>query len=187
MKQTLRKHWSTIALGVILVLFFIPQTSMPIQVFFNKLIAFSPSEIAKENQEVLQDYNWNLIAENTSVNLKRSKGKVTLINIWATWCPPCVAEMSSLQSLYDSYGDQVDFYFVTGEEREVVDAFMKNKGYTFPVYLQRFSPPTQLKQKSIPLTVLLDKEGKIVIKKTGAADWDSDKTRAIIDQLLDAE
>ena len=187
MKETLRKHWSTIALGVIVVLFFIPQTSMPIRSFVSWITAFSPSEIAKEEQVVLQNYDWNLIAENNSVNLKQSKGKVVLINLWATWCPPCVAEMPSLQNLYDTYGEQVDFYFVSGEEREVVDAFMKKKGYTFPVYLQRFSPPAQLEGRSIPATFLIAKDGKIVIKKAGAADWNSEQTRAIVQELLDAD
>lgn len=187
MKNTLRKHWSTVALLLIVILFFIPQTSMPIKVFFNELLAFSPSEIPEKEQQLLNDYDWNLIGEDNVINLKRSKGKVTLINMWATWCPPCVAEMPSLQSLYDSYGDQVDFYFVTAEEREVVDTFMKNKGYTFPVFLQSFSAPEEIRQSSIPLTVLINKEGKIVIKKTGAADWNSDKTRMIVKQLLDAE
>ncbi|EDM43172.1 thioredoxin, putative [unidentified eubacterium SCB49] len=186
-KQTLRKHWSTIALAVIAVLFFIPQTSMPIKVFFNELLAFSPSEIEAEEQEVLANYDWNLIAKNNAINLKQSKGKVVLINMWATWCPPCVAEMPSLQNLYDSYGDQVDFYFVTAEEQKVVDTFMNSKGYTFPVYLQRFNAPGQLQEKSIPTTFLIAKDGKIVIKKTGAADWNSSSTREIIEKLLVAK
>jgi len=185
MKQALRKHWSTIALVVIIILFFIPQTSMPIRSFVSRITAFSPSEIDEEKQEVLTDYNWELVAENTSVNLKQSKGKVVLVNLWATWCPPCVAEMPSLQKLYDAYGDQVDFYFVTAEERLVVTKFMKKKGYTFPVYLQRFNAPAQLQEQSLPTTFLIGKDGKIVIRKTGAADWDSKSTREIVEQLLD--
>lgn len=185
--KLVRKHWSTIALAIMAILFFIPQTSMPIKVFYNKLLAFSPSEIDKEEQVVLQDYDWNLITEDNAVNLKRSKGKVTLINMWATWCPPCVAEMPSLQSLYDDYGDQVDFYFVTAEEQAIVNAFMKKKGYTMPIYLQKFSPPAQLQGRSIPTTFLIGKDGKIVIKKTGAADWNSESTRAVVQELLDAE
>ncbi len=187
MKNILRKHWSTIALGVIAVLLFVPQIGMPIKVFYNELIAFNPSEVSEEKQEVLQNYDWNLIAKDNAINLKRSKRKVTLINMWATWCPPCVAEMPSLQSLYNDYGDQVDFYFITGEEQKVVDAFMNKKGYTFPVYLQRFSPPSQLEGNTIPTTFLIDKEGKIVIRETGAADWDSEETRAIVKRLLDSE
>lgn len=187
MKKVIRKYWSTIAIAIFAILFFIPQTSMPIQVFFHELISFSPSEIADDEQEVLKNYDWNLIGENNAINLKSSKGKVIVINTWATWCPPCVAEMPSLQRLYDSYGDQVDFYFITGEERKVVDAFTEKKGYTFPVYLQRFSAPIQLKERSIPTTYLIAKDGKIVIKKTGAADWSSESTRAIVQELLDAE
>ena len=88
-KQFLTKHWSNILIVAIIALLFIPQTGMPIKVFFNKLIAFSPSKISVEKQETLEDYQWTLktIAGNET-NLASSKGKVALINLWATWCPP---------------------------------------------------------------------------------------------------
>ncbi len=184
-KQFLTKHWSNILIVAIIALLFIPQTGMPIKVFFNKLIAFSPSKISVEKQETLEDYQWTLktIAGNET-NLASSKGKVALINLWATWCPPCVAEMPSLQNLYNEYGDQVDFYFVSSESSEKLKKFMAHKGYDFPVYVHSYKAPGMLEASSIPTTYVLSKSGKIVIDKTGAANWDSTRVKNLLDELL---
>ena len=61
---------------------------------------------------------------------------------------------------------------------------MKKKGYTFPVYIQRTKAPEVLFSQSLPTTYLISKEGEIVIEETGAADWDSKKTKKVIDRLL---
>ncbi len=118
-KNYLRKHWSTAAMLLVVVLLLLPQTAIPIKVAVNRVFAFSPSTENVEKAETLSDYNWNLITlDGKGVNLERSKNKVVLINLWATWCPPCIAEMPSLQALYDSYGDKVDFYFVTNNRKK---------------------------------------------------------------------
>lgn len=182
----LKKNWSNILFFAFLTLLIIPQTRMPIQVFVQRLISFSPSEKKEENRETLEDYNWNLIELNAEdVNLSQSKGKVTIVNFWATWCPPCVAEMPSFQKLYDDYGDKVDFYFVTSEEPDKVNKFMEKNTYTLPVFLQRFKAPETLESNALPTTYLISKPGEIVIDETGAADWNSKKMRDLLDKLLD--
>ena len=159
---------------------------MPIQVFVQRLISFSPSEKAEENRETLENYNWNLIQLNgEDFNFSQSKGKVTLVNFWATWCPPCVAEMPSFQKLYDDYGDKVDFYFVTSEKSEKVEKFMKKNEYTLPIFLQKYEAPEHLQSQALPTTYLISKLGEIVIDETGAADWNSKKMRALLDKQLD--
>jgi len=182
----LKKNWTNILFIVLITLLIIPQTRMPIQVFLQKIISFSPSEISKEKRVVLTDYNWKLKSiSSEAINFSQSKNNVVLVNFWATWCPPCVAEMPSLQKLYNDYGDKVDFYFVTTEEKEVVEKFLQKKEYNFPVYIQRYTEPEQLSAKALPTTYLLSKEGEIAIKKTGAASWNSDDVRTLIDSLLE--
>ncbi len=123
-----KKQWSNILFGAFILLMIIPQTRMPIQVFIQRFIAFSPSEISQEDRATLKDYNWNLATlDSEGINLSQSEGKVILINFWATWCPPCIAEMPELQELYDNYGDQVDFYFITNEAPEKANLFLEKK------------------------------------------------------------
>ncbi len=158
---------------------------MPIQVFVQRLVSFSPSETDKTDREILQDYNWNLLRLNTEeVNFSQSKGKVAIVNFWATWCPPCVAEMPSFQKLFDTYGDKVDFYFVTSEKAEKVEKFIVKNNYTLPVYLQAFKAPKQLETDVLPTSYLISKSGEIIINEEGAADWNSDKIKTLLDQLL---
>ncbi len=181
----LKKHWSNILFFAFLALLIFPQTRMPIQVFVQRLISFSPSEKSEAERETIQDYNWKLQQLNgEDVNFSQSKGKVVIVNFWATWCPPCVAEMPSFQKLYDVYGDKVDFYFVTSEKTERVETFMKKNGYTLPVFLQTSEATKQLESSVLPTTYLISKSGVIIIDEEGAADWNSSKMRMLLDELL---
>lgn len=181
----LKKNWSNILFFALLILLIIPQTRMPIQVFVQRLIAFSPSEISVEKRVVLEDYDWRLRKmDGGAANLKESNGKVAVINLWATWCPPCVAEMPSFQKLYDSYGDRVDFYFVTTEEPERVNRFMIKNNYDMPIFFQTSPAPKQMESNVLPTTYVLSKSGDIVIEETGTADWNSKKMQGLLEGLL---
>ena len=177
---------SNIIFVILLVLMFIPQTRKPIQVTFNKVLAqFSPSVNSEEDQVQIAYYNWDLYDEaGNVVRFGKFKDQVVLINFWATWCPPCIAEMGSLQELYDEYNGKVAFLFVTADDREAIAAFKEKKGYTFPVYYSRSKPPSEILSESLPTTYLIDKQGKIVIDKKGAANWSSDAVKETIDGLL---
>jgi thiol-disulfide isomerase/thioredoxin len=180
----LKKNKSNIIFGVILLLVLIPQTRVPIQVFLQRLIAFSPSEIKEEKREKLTDYNWNLHPLNTDYDFEVAQGEVLFINFWATWCPPCIAEMPAIQNLYNDYGKKVKFYLVSNENSEVIQKFLNKNDYNFPIHQSLSSPPSQLESRSLPTTYIIDKSGKIVVKKVGVADWNSSKTRALLDKLL---
>ncbi|PHR10662.1 MAG: thiol-disulfide oxidoreductase [Aequorivita sp.] len=181
----IKKHWSNILFFAFLALLVFPQTRMPIQVFVQRLVSFSPSEKDETERETLNDYQWNLQRLNgEEINFSQSEGKVIIVNFWAIWCPPCVAEMPSFQKLYDSYGDKVDFYFVTTEESEKVNKFLTKNEYTLPVFLQEYEAPMQLKSQALPTTYLISKTGEIIMEEEGAADWNSKKVRALLDHLL---
>lgn len=176
MKSFLKKHGSTLLLFVFLALVLIPQTGTPIRVFVNRLISFSPSVINEEKRALLSDYNWPLLSmDGNQLNLSQSKNKVIVLNVWATWCPPCIAEMPSLQQLYDKMQNEADFYFITYEDQSTVSRFLDKKGYELPVYFPRATAPAELESASLPTTYLIAPNGEIVIRKVGAAKWDSDK------------
>lgn len=171
---------------VFILLLLIPQTRQPIQVFLQKGLAMiSPSVIKEDNRITLTDYEWQLVDENgRSYNFNEAKGKVVLINFWATWCPPCIAEMPSMEKLYTDYKDKVVFLFVSNETQEVISKFKQKNDYDFLVHSAITAGPKLLEVSSIPRTFVLDPKGHIVIDKTGAADWNSDKVRKLLDDLL---
>jgi thiol-disulfide isomerase/thioredoxin len=173
---------------VLIALLLIPQTRKPIQVFLNKGLAlFSPSIVDQDKRKAISDFNWNLQNTNTleTYNFKNTEGKVVLVNFWATWCPPCIAELPSLDQLYQSYNDKVVFLFVSNEEISVVNKFLIMKGMSLPVFKPISNYPEVFDVSSIPRTFLIDKKGNIVIDKTGAANWNSKKVREQLDRLLE--
>jgi len=100
------------------------------------------------------------------------KGQVLILNFWATWCAPCVAEMPSLLRLHEAAADLgVNMVCITKEPSEVVSSFVEKKGMTAPIYLLSGDPPEQFKSRSVPVTYILDKNGMIALRHTGAANW----------------
>lgn len=178
---------SNIIFLFVVLLFIIPQTRQPIQVFFHKVFSRvnSVTIIEESKQRIVEDYNWILKDENgNNYNFKNTQGKVVIINFWATWCPPCIAEMPSLQKLYDTYNKDVIFLFVTNENTSVTSTFKNKKNYTLPVFQNISKTPDILYTTSIPRTVIIDKKGRIVIDKSGAVDWFSTSIKKEINKLL---
>ncbi|MCR5702690.1 MAG: TlpA family protein disulfide reductase [Lachnospiraceae bacterium] len=95
--------------------------------------------------------------------LSENSGKVVLINLWATWCGPCVEEMPAFEKLNKEYGDDVQIVCVNCmEPKSDVDSFVKENGYTFPIAYDEsgavsFKYPTQ----GIPYTLVVGKDGKV--------------------------
>lgn len=182
--------WSSIVFVLVILLLIIPQTRVPIQIFLQKGIAavVKPSAIENSERTSLSTYNWKLKnAQGETVNFNAAEGKVVIINFWATWCPPCIAEMPDFENLYQDYKDNeaIEFWFVSNEEQSVTAEFLKNKGYSFQSYQPSAQPPSNFNVSSIPRTFVIDKTGKIVLDKSGVADWDSDKMRRILDGLIE--
>jgi len=166
-----------------------PQGRMMIGGAVNRVKALISQPSMEEKGEAIaeSDFDWKLKdIHGNIVNLKKSKGKVIFINLWATWCPPCVGEMPEIQKLYDEYKDNpgIDFYLITDDDETKIKNFIAKRGYTFPVYKSMSMTPVAFRVRSIPTTFLISKSGKIVIKKTGAANWGGKKMKNIIKKLL---
>ncbi len=171
---------------VIIVILIIPQTRKPIQVFLNKGFALiSPSIEKKEKQTRLKSYEWKLKDEEGHIfDFESVKGKVVFINFWATWCPPCIAEMPSIQGLYTDYKDKVEFLLVTNDPYSEINKFLEENNYDFKILRPVTFNTSVFDVSTIPRTFLIDKTGTIIIDETGAANWNSDKVRLVIDSLL---
>ena len=177
----IKKNYSNILFVILIGLMIYPPT----KVYFIRLISFSPSKIKVENQQQVSDINWQLKGLNTkNFSFEEIEGNVLFISFWATWCAPCIAEMPSMQKLYEDYKEKVVFVFVTDESWQTVSNFYTKKGFDFPTYNQLTQAPRGLESKTLPSTYILDKNKKIVVAKKGAANWNSLATRNILDTLL---
>ncbi|MCR9265780.1 MAG: TlpA family protein disulfide reductase [Flavobacteriaceae bacterium] len=172
-------------LAIVLILF--TPIGFHARVLVNKIKVFvmSADEVDMDEQKTLTNYRWGLMdVKGQRINFDSFKDQVVVVNIWATWCPPCVAELPSFVDLYGDYKDKVVFAFVANDDTDKVKQFLNRKGYKLPVYFQATSTPTELVSKSIPATYIISKSGKIVVDEKGAADWNSQNTRELLDRLI---
>lgn len=187
MEKKKKRKFANLLFVLILALILIPQTRKPIQILINKGLAlFSPSVIDEKDRSQLSDYHWNLISEDgLAFDFNQAKGKVIVINFWATWCPPCIAEMDSLEELYKRYSnDQVVFLFVTSDFFSEVSKFKEKRGYSFPAFRESEPENSIFEVSTIPRTLIIDKSGNIAIDKTGASNWSSESVVNLMEKLL---
>lgn len=181
-KKWFAKNWSNMLFGAFIVLMLIPTTRMPIQVFINRLFLFGPSTNKQEIAVSNSNFKWEVIDENGQhISVEQFTGKPILLNFWATWCPPCVAEMKSIESAYQQTKHKANFVLVSNEPIEKLVAFKQKKGYTFPVYQLVSALPSVFESERIPTTFLINKNNQIIIQENGAQNWASQK---VIDLLL---
>jgi len=180
--------FSDLLFYVFILLLLIPSTRLPVVTFLKKATLIAPLKINSPANSGLKDsdYNWKVqSSEGENVYLEEYRGKLIFLNFWATWCPPCVAEMPSIQSLYDAYGDKIEFIMVSRESLDKINEFVSSNEYTFPVYSQSEREPEIFQSQSIPTSYIISPSGNIILKKKGAAKWDSKKIKKLIDSNLE--
>ena len=174
MKEFLKKQWSNILFGVfILFFFFVPGVRELIQ----RPFLMKPSLEEAKNYGKLAEAEYDIPLRGVNVpdaNLSDFKGKSIFLNFWGSWCPPCRTEFPTIQSLYEGKKDKIQFVLIAMQDKQTkVQEFLKKNGYTTPVYMidQPLSP--SLDFRVFPTTFILDKNGVILKKDEGAADWNS--------------
>lgn len=113
-------------------------------------------------------------SDNQPVAFSHLRGKVLFVNNWASWCPPCIAEMPSIHELKSKLkGVDVEFVMVSfDEDREKAMKIMTKRNFDFNIYFAGQEYP--FATSSIPATFIIDKKGNTVMEHVGMADYSSD-------------
>ena len=121
--------------------------------------------------------------------LETLRGKLVLVNFWASWCTPCITEMPSIQRLADDMGDRT-FAVVgvnVGEGESRVRAMVERLGLDFPILLDKDSAAFErLRISVLPTTYLLDGDGIVRYVGRGPFEWDSAEVKGILRDLATA-
>jgi thiol-disulfide isomerase/thioredoxin len=176
-----------VAIGIMLIFLLIPATRKQTAALILKptLFLHQPRVIKDKLPLSQMAKHWQLKSTSgATVSLHEFEGKVIFINLWATWCPPCIAEMPQLQKLYNDYGDKIEFLFVSNENPGTMQNFLDSKNYTLPAYYPISDYPDDFDTSSIPATFIVNAKGEIVISKKGVAQWNSSRMRKILDALI---
>lgn len=126
--------------------------------------------------------------EGNRIDAANLEGKVVFINFWATWCPPCIAEMPSINKLYDVYRDNENIVFIMADvdsKYEQSVKFMEDKNLSLPVHVPAGEIPGDWLGGAIPTTVILDKKGAIAARHEGMADYSRKEVIDFIQGLID--
>lgn len=125
-------------------------------------------------------------------SLSDYRGKVVMLNFWATWCPPCRREIPSMESIYQDL-QKDGFVVLAVNEFESTDHVFAYTGQlsVFPTFPILFDSDSKISQdydvKGLPTTLLIDKQGKVVYRAVGGRDFDHPAVRDIVRKLLAAD
>jgi len=157
-----------------------------------KSILFATALSLLSFNSVAQSELYKLSFENTeqeTVSLAKYQGKVVLLNFWATWCPPCIKEMPSMQRLQEHFSKE-DFEIVAinaGEDSVAVSSFLLelDTELTFTILLDEKNRSfNEFNIRGLPMTLLFDKQGQLVETILGDREWDSADSKAMIAKAL---
>ncbi|SHJ72683.1 Peroxiredoxin [Reichenbachiella agariperforans] len=132
------------------------------------------------SDQLVADYQFQLLDENgQTISFTEFKGQTIVLNFWATWCPPCIAEMPDLNSLYNKTKEEnIAFVLISlDEDFEKAIQFKNKKDYDFPVYSLASPRPAVFKSQSIPTTFVISPEGQVIAQRIGMAKYDTDDFR----------
>lgn len=165
---------------------YVIQNLMKVGLFQPKIPA-SAETMLVETESSLETENILFKSINGEIiDLKDQSGKVVFINFWATWCPPCIAEMPTIQKLYTHFKDDDRILFLLVDVDNKPDRsqkFMDKRKFDLPVYTAVSAIPHILLTGAIPTTVVLNKNRKIVFKHEGTADYSNEEFINYIKEL----
>ncbi len=124
------------------------------------------------------------------IDISALRGRVVVVNFWATWCPPCVEEMPTIQKLWEETHDSgLDVLAVNvGEPVEAIEAFLQDFEPTldFPILLDLQGEAFQAwEMRGLPKTFVIDRRGRVIYEAEGGRDMNSAHIRERLQRLID--
>lgn len=128
------------------------------------------------------DFDWTLRPlDGEEVELETFRGEVLFINLWASWCTPCVREMATIERLKHRLADtDIRFLIVAAEGERPVRRHVRRYSYDLPIYLEIDRIPPSFGLRGLPTTWVVDRQGRIVVLRHGEAVWDTDEVEAFL-------
>ena len=138
--------------------------------------------VDKENLDF--DYRGTFTTpEGSIIDLEAYRGKTVFINLWATWCPPCRAEMPHISEMYKKVKDSENLEFLMiaiDKDFEKSKKLVDDKGWSFPIVHASHGLNNSLQSQSIPTTIVINPEGKIVFYQEGMSNFDTEEFRGFL-------
>lgn len=186
MKQFLKKNWSNIILvGFLLLLLFVPDFKSFLLRGIMAMGFLKPETETINRQSIEPDVIVKDV-NGTTFPLSSLSGKVLFVNIWATWCPPCRAEMPAIIELEKKFRDNSNIRFL------MIDAdgdlsrsgqFMEKRNYKLPLYAPVSGLSQPLYSGTLPTTFIVDKRGKLAFREEGVANYNTESFENFLKDL----
>lgn len=145
--------------------------------------------LVNQTANVQADFDWSLIdRDGNPVSLAEFRGKPVFLNVWATWCPPCRAEIPSIDRLAEKFKDTDARILCVSIDDAADKAFFfadSNRMKGQVLWSSPDSLPSAYDQGAIPSTYIIDRAGKLRVAETGSAAWDHPRVVALLQTLLD--
>ena len=121
--------------------------------------------------------------EGNVVELNEYADKVIFLNLWATWCAPCIKEMPSIEAVSKKFGDKVEFILASNEEMERIIKFKSKKSFDLN-YVFMNSSPESMGVYALPATFIIGKNGEIAFEEKGSRDWNSEESINLLNRII---
>ena len=151
---------------------------IPVLLFLTIIGCKAPSNKKVDEISILTDLNGN------SLNLNDYNGNVLILNIWATWCKPCIAEFESLEKVKEKFSDRnIEIVAVSNEDLKLINSFLNKRKFDLE-FIKLNGDLSYFKAYSLPTPIIYDKSGNENFRLTGGIDFN---TKNFIDKILDIE
>ncbi len=183
------KSWG-IMLGIFAVLYFTGLMT-PIIGGVQSLVLstglIKPKVLLEDKSSEAFDFSGQFLdTDGDRVGLSQYRGKTLFINLWATWCPPCRAEMPHISSLYEKVqgNDSIKFLMIAlDDDFSKSIQFVEDKGFSFPIVHAAYGLNPSLQSQAIPTTLVVNPEGEIVFYQEGMSNFDNQEFQDFLQGL----